>query len=88
MPPISPTIVTTLCLQEKDVHRLFKRQNPRKAAGPDSVSPSTLKHCADQLSPVFTDIFNSSLETCHVPACFKASTIIPIPKKTKDHRTQ
>ncbi|XP_072234402.1 uncharacterized protein itprid1 [Leuresthes tenuis] len=32
---------------------------------------------------MFTDIFNSSLETCHVPACFKASTIIPIPKKTR-----
>uniref|UniRef100_A0AAQ4RZY3 Reverse transcriptase domain-containing protein n=1 Tax=Gasterosteus aculeatus aculeatus TaxID=481459 RepID=A0AAQ4RZY3_GASAC len=61
----------------------FKRQNPHKAAGPDSVSPHTLKHCADQLSPVFTDIFNTSLETCHVPACFKASTIIPVPKKPR-----
>ncbi|KAK0156400.1 putative RNA-directed DNA polymerase from transposon BS [Merluccius polli] len=57
--------------------------NPRKAAGPDSVSPSTLKHCADQLSPVFTDIFNTSLETCHVPACFKTSTIIPVSKKPR-----
>ncbi|KAF7651059.1 hypothetical protein LDENG_00116650, partial [Lucifuga dentata] len=46
-------------------------------------SPSTLKHCADQLSPVFTDIFNTSLETCHLPACFKSSTIIPIPKKPR-----
>ena len=45
-----------------------------------AVSPSTLKHCTDQLSPVFTDIFNTSLETCHVPACFKVSTIIPVPK--------
>ncbi|KAK0144347.1 RNA-directed DNA polymerase from mobile element jockey [Merluccius polli] len=43
----------------------------------------TLKHCADQLSPVFTDIFNTSLETCHVPACFKTSTIIPVPKKPR-----
>ena len=39
--------------------------------------------CADQLSPVFSDIFNTSLETCHVPACFKTSTIIPVPKKTR-----
>ena len=75
--------MTSLCLQERDVHKLFRRQNPRKSAGPDSVSPSTLKHCADQLSPVFTDIFNTSLETCHVPACFKASTIIPVPKKLR-----
>ncbi|KAK9536483.1 hypothetical protein VZT92_006258 [Zoarces viviparus] len=75
--------VTTLSILERDVNRLFKKQNPRKAAGPDSVSPSTLKYCADQLSPVFTDIFNTSLETCQVPACFKASTIIPVPKKTR-----
>ncbi|KAF0027027.1 hypothetical protein F2P81_019768 [Scophthalmus maximus] len=76
--------VTTRCLQERDVHKLFKRQNPRKAAGPDSVSPSTLKHCADQLSPVITGILKHiSLETCHVPACFKVSNIIPVPKKPR-----
>ena len=46
-----------------------------------SVSPTTLEHCADQLSPVFTVIFNTSPETCHMPACFKISTIIPVPKK-------
>ncbi|KAF7649123.1 hypothetical protein LDENG_00146500, partial [Lucifuga dentata] len=80
------TTTTTLSILEREVNRLFKRHNPHKAARPDSadsVSPSTLKHCADQLSPVFTDIFNISLETCHVPACFKSSTVIPIPKKTR-----
>ncbi|XP_039677788.1 uncharacterized protein PB18E9.04c-like [Perca fluviatilis] len=62
-----------------------KNKTHCKAARPDSVSPSTLKWCSgtDQLSPVFTDIFNTSLETCHVPACFKSSTIIPVPKKTR-----
>ena len=77
------TIVMTLCLRERDIHKLFKRQNSCKAVGSDSVSPSTLKHCADQLSQVFTVIFNTSLETCHVPACFKVSTIIPVPKKPR-----
>ena len=42
-----------------------------------------MKHCADQLIPVFTDIFNTLLETCHVPTCFKTSTIIPVPKKPR-----
>ena len=32
---------------------------------------------------MFSDIFNKSLERCQVPACFKASTIIPVPKKTR-----
>ncbi len=30
---------------------------------------------------MYTDIFNTSLETC--PACFKTSTIIPLPQKTR-----
>ncbi|KAK3548937.1 hypothetical protein QTP70_021683 [Hemibagrus guttatus] len=29
------------------------------------------------------NIFHTSLETRHVPACFKTSAIIPVPKKTK-----
>ncbi|KAK0131206.1 putative RNA-directed DNA polymerase from transposon BS [Merluccius polli] len=82
-PTPPPTSVMTLSIHERDVNKLFRRQNPREAAGPDSVSPSTLKHCADQLSPAFTDIFNTSLETCHVSACFKTSTIIPVPKKPR-----
>ncbi len=43
----------------------------------DSVSPSTLKLGADQLSLLF--IFSISLQTCHIPVCFKTSTIIPKP---------
>ena len=72
-----------LSIEEKDVLRLFTRQNVRKAGGPDGISPATLKHCARQLAPVFTGIFNESLAQCKVPACFKSSTIIPIPKKDR-----
>ena len=43
--------------------------------------PATLRSCADQLAPVFTALFNKSLEQCHVPRCFKTSTIVPVPKK-------
>ncbi|KAK0131045.1 hypothetical protein N1851_034255 [Merluccius polli] len=64
------------------IHEMLKSRTPANQPG-QTVSPSTLKHCADQLSPVFTDIFNPSLETCHVPPCFKTSTIIPVPKKTR-----
>ena len=52
------------------MYNLFKKLNPRKAPKPDCVSPSTLRHCAD--------IFNTSLESYHVSACFKSSTIVPI----------
>ena len=47
------------------------------------VCSSTLKHCADQLAPVFTENFNFSLQLSQVHRCFKVSTIIPVPKEPK-----
>ncbi|KAK3541768.1 hypothetical protein QTP86_003515 [Hemibagrus guttatus] len=62
---------------------VFKKQKTRKAPGPNGVSPACLKVCADQLAPIFTQIFNRSLVQCEVPRCFKRSTIILVPKKTE-----
>ena len=55
------------------------------------MSPATLRSCADQLAPVFAALFDKSLEKCHVPQCFKTSSMVPIPKKPsiarlKDYR--
>ncbi|KAK3538473.1 hypothetical protein QTP86_003690 [Hemibagrus guttatus] len=77
--PLSPT--PALRISEDDVRQIFLKQKRRKAPGPDSVTPACLKTCADQLAFIFSQIFNRSLELCEVPACFKRSTIIPIPKK-------
>jgi hypothetical protein len=77
--PLPPPFV----VEESAVRALFQRQNSRKAGGPDGVSAPTLRHCAAQLAPVFTPIFNSSLEQSLIPRCFKTSTVIPIPKKPK-----
>ncbi len=66
--------------QPRTLVRLFKGQNIRKASGPDKGSPC-LKCCADQLAPIFAQIFNKSLKLSKVPACFKRSVIIPVPKK-------
>ncbi|KAK3568617.1 hypothetical protein QTP86_010634 [Hemibagrus guttatus] len=68
---------------EDDVRQIFLKQKRRKAPGPDVVTPACLLTCADQLAFIFSQIFNRSLELCEVPACFKHSTIIPIPKKPK-----
>ncbi|KAK1806307.1 hypothetical protein P4O66_000186 [Electrophorus voltai] len=47
------------------------------------VSAGILKACADQLAPVFTDIFNLSLTLGTVLSSFKRSTIVPVPKKPR-----
>ena len=64
------------------VRSMFQCLNSIKAAGPDNISPCLLKLCADQLSSVFTDIYNVSHSQCKIPHCFKKSTIIPILKKS------
>ncbi|KAK1785921.1 hypothetical protein P4O66_017668 [Electrophorus voltai] len=72
-----------LIITESDVRRVFKRVNTRKAVGPDGICGRVLKACADQLAPVFTNIFNPSLMLGIVPSSFKRSTIVPVPKKPR-----
>ncbi len=81
--PPSPTILPAFKVRVEDVNQVFRKQKSRKASGPDGISPACLKVCPDQLAPIFTQIFNRSLELCEVPCCFKRSTIIPVPKKPK-----
>ncbi len=73
-PPETPTS-STPALKIKCV------RSTKLSPGPDSVTPACLKTCGDQLAPIFTQIFNRSLELCKVPSCFKCSTVIPVPKK-------
>ncbi len=79
--PLSPTLAIQII--EDEVCQVFRKQKRKKAPGSDGVTPACLKSCADQLAPIFTKIFNRSLELCEVPSCFKHSTIITIPKKSK-----
>lgn len=72
-----------LIIRESDVRRTFRRANTRKAAGPDGIAGRVIKACADQLAPVFMNIFNLSLTQGIVPACCKQSVIVPVPKKNQ-----
>ena len=72
-----------ITLSVADVNKTFKQVNIHKAAGPDGLPGHVLKACADQLSSVFTDIFNLSLTESVIPTCFKQTTIVPVPKEAK-----
>jgi hypothetical protein len=65
------------------MNKTFKRVNPHKAAGPDSIPSRVLRVCAAQLAGVFTNIFNLSLSQSDVHAYFNMATIVPVPKKAK-----
>ncbi|KAM7374814.1 hypothetical protein PAMP_007451 [Pampus punctatissimus] len=71
-----------LSLSLASVRRSLSRINTHKAAGPDNIPGRVLKDCAEELTDVLTDIFNTSLSQAVVPTCFKNTTIIPVPKKT------
>lgn len=55
--------------------------NTRKAPGPDNIPGHVLGDCAEELTDVFTNIFNTLLSQAVVPTCLKTTTIILIPKK-------
>lgn len=74
---------TVLQLSEGEGRRAFKKLNAHKAPGPNVIPPRVIKSCATKLAPVFTDIFNTSLTQQAVPTCFKMTTIVPVPKKTR-----
>ncbi len=67
-------------MQKETSFRLKAKR--RKAPGPDNIPGRVLRDCAVELTDVFTDIFNISLSQAVVPTCFKATTIIPVPKKS------
>ena len=77
-PPLQPPSASStppLTNEVQDVRRVLSAVNPRKAAGPDGVPGKVLKACANQLSQVFTDIFNRLFSLIYLfsvfEVCFK-----------------
>ncbi len=54
-----------------DVITVFKQCKIRKAPGPDNIGGRLLKECAEQLGPIFYEIFALSLQQQKVPALWK-----------------
>ena len=52
-----------------------------KAPGPDNMQPRVLREVAKQVSEIFTDIFNSLLESGQVPEDWRAANATPLFKK-------
>lgn len=80
---IFPTSPSNLTIKEADVKKIFQSCNIYKSPGPDSICGRVLKNCAEQLSTVFTSLFQRSLDQCIVPTIWKTSIIIPFPKINK-----
>ena len=66
------------------VRRATKSCRNSKAFGPDKLSIFHLKHLRPRAIEYITALFNLSFTTCQIPAMWKSSLIIPIPKPGKD----
>ena len=66
------------------VRRAIKSCRNSKAFGPDKLSIFHLKHLGPRAIKYITTLFNLSVTTCQIPAIWKSSLIIPIPKPGKD----
>ena len=77
IPGFLPSDKLTLSTEEVSSHlRKLKKKSP----GPDGIPAWILREYSDVLSEPITYIFNWSLKTAHVPACFKLANVSPIPK--------
>ena len=66
------------------VTRAIKSCRNSKAFGPDKLSIFHLKNLGPRAIEYITALFNLSVTNCQIPAIWKSSLIIPIPKPGKD----
>ena len=66
------------------VRRAIKRCKNNKAFGSDKLSIFHLKHLGPRAIEYITALFNLSVTACQIPAIWKSSFIILIPKPGKD----
>ncbi len=73
------------------MRRVFRENKRRKAQGPDSVSPTCFKTCADQLAPILNRFFNVLQQitgAVQSPLMFQMLDHHPRPKETQNYWTQ
>ena len=65
------------------VEKSLKGLKTGKSAGPDGLYGKVLKSCFRELSPVFRDLFQWSLDTFTIPQLWKTADLIPVAKHSK-----
>ena len=74
--PCPPIVITV-----EEVCSQLRRLKVNKAVGPDGIMLRVLKVCADQLCGVLHYMSTLSLSVSKIPAIWKTSCIVPMPKK-------
>ena len=75
-PSMKPLIIFTL-----GVTKLLKHLKQHKASGPDNIPTRFLIAVAEEIAPMLTTIFQTSLDTATVPSDWREAMITPLYKK-------
>ena len=73
-----PEHVHDVC--EEEVKKVFSSIKEGKSAGPDGVHGKMIKRCSEQLSGIFTTIYQMLINLKMFPTSWKLAKIIPVPK--------
>ena len=68
-------------ISQAGVLKLLLNIKENKATGPDGIPGNLIKMCAHELAPVFTTLFQASLDQGCVPPDWKMAHIVPVFKK-------
>ena len=68
-------------ITEAGVLKLPQNLNVHKAGGPDDIKPAALKELAEEIAPLLTIIYRSSLRSGTIPQDWKKARITPAFKK-------
>ena len=77
----SPPDIKQISVTEEGVLKLLSKLKTNKATGPDQISAKILKECCDAIAPLFTKIFQKSLDSGCLPDDWCKAFITPIYKK-------
>ena len=69
-----------ILIDPQQVQCIFSKVCNKKSAGPDGLPAILLKKCSAELTAAWCPVFQQSLDTYTVPALWKKSRIIPVPK--------
>ena len=68
--------------------KLLRKLDVHKAPGPDGLSPKLLKELADELAPILTLLFQTSLQQGKIPDDWRTADIVPIFKSGEKSKSR
>ncbi|CAB4004229.1 Hypothetical predicted protein, partial [Paramuricea clavata] len=78
--PLSETL-SDIHITPDEVKNILLSLDDNKATGPDNIPAKLLRCSAPQICSSLCDLFNLSLKCGKIPAAWKISNVVPIPKK-------